>query len=101
MFTTDKDRGPLRSRLAPSFPLYRVPLIVEFDPPDALFESVKAVSARSSSDYGGTVRAIEYWSVVTVRAIATRLPDADRARVGIGARPDVLRARLARIAASR
>ena len=40
--TTDKDAVRFET-LAPSFPLYRVPLIVEFDPPDALFESVKAV----------------------------------------------------------
>jgi tetraacyldisaccharide 4'-kinase len=42
VFTTDKDAVRFEA-LAPSFPLYRVPLIVEFDPPDALFESVKAV----------------------------------------------------------
>ena len=50
VFTTDKDAVRFEA-LAPSFPLYRVPLIVEFDPPDALFESVKAVLgsfARSS-----------------------------------------------------
>lgn len=42
VFTTDKDAVRFTS-LAPSFPLYRVPLVVEFDPPHALFESVKAV----------------------------------------------------------
>ena len=42
VFTTDKDAVRFES-LAPSFPLYRVPLIVEFDPPDPLFESIKAV----------------------------------------------------------
>ena len=38
-------RRPLRqcARGGLPFPLYRVPLIVEFDPPAALFESVKAV----------------------------------------------------------
>jgi tetraacyldisaccharide 4'-kinase len=41
-FTTDKDAVRLES-LTPSFPIYRVPLVVEFDPPAALFESVKAV----------------------------------------------------------
>ena len=61
--------------------------IVEFDPPDC---------AVRVGEGGARVRdAIEYWSVVTVRAIATRLPDGDRARVGIGAGPDVLRARSA------
>ena len=40
--TTDKDAVRFEA-LAPSFPLYRVPLVVEFDPPQALFESVKAV----------------------------------------------------------
>ena len=42
VFTTDKDAVRFEL-LAPSFPLYRVPLVVEFDPPQALFESVKAV----------------------------------------------------------
>lgn len=42
VFTTDKDAVRFESP-APSFPLYRVPLEVEFDPPQALFESVKAV----------------------------------------------------------
>jgi tetraacyldisaccharide 4'-kinase len=42
MFTTDKDAVRFES-LTPSFPIYRVPLIIEFDPPAALFESVKAV----------------------------------------------------------
>jgi tetraacyldisaccharide 4'-kinase len=42
VFTTDKDAVRFES-LAPSFPIYRVPLVVEFDPPAALFESLKAV----------------------------------------------------------
>jgi tetraacyldisaccharide 4'-kinase len=42
VFTTDKDAVRLES-LSPSFPMYRVPLVVEFDPPGALFESVKSV----------------------------------------------------------
>lgn len=42
VFTTDKDAVRFES-LAPAFPLYRVPLQVEFDPADALFASVKAV----------------------------------------------------------
>jgi tetraacyldisaccharide 4'-kinase len=42
VFTTDKDAVRFEA-LAPSFPIYRVPLVVEFDPPSALFESVKAV----------------------------------------------------------
>lgn len=42
VFTTDKDAVRFES-LNPSFPLYRVPLIVEFDPPEPLFESIKAV----------------------------------------------------------
>ncbi len=47
VFTTDKDAVRFE-RLATPFPLYRVPLLVEFDPPAALFESVQAVLARSS-----------------------------------------------------
>ena len=42
VFTTDKDALRFET-LSPSFPLHRLPLIVEFDPPDALFASVKAV----------------------------------------------------------
>lgn len=42
VFTTDKDAVRF-ALLEPPFPLYRVPLEVEFDPPHALFESVKAV----------------------------------------------------------
>ena len=42
VFTTDKDAVRFET-LSPSFPLYRVPLLVEFDPPDALFDSVTAV----------------------------------------------------------
>jgi tetraacyldisaccharide 4'-kinase len=42
VFTTDKDAVRFVT-LSPSFPLYRVPLEVEFDPPHALFDSVKAV----------------------------------------------------------
>jgi tetraacyldisaccharide 4'-kinase len=51
VFTTDKDAVRFES-LGASFPLYRVPLLVEFEPADALFESVTAAlrttSARSS-----------------------------------------------------
>jgi tetraacyldisaccharide 4'-kinase len=41
--TTDKDAVRFESLGELPFPLYRVPLVVAFDPPDALFESVKAV----------------------------------------------------------
>jgi tetraacyldisaccharide 4'-kinase len=46
VFTTDKDAVRFEA-LAPSFPIHRVPLIVEFDPPAALVESVKAVAGSS------------------------------------------------------
>jgi tetraacyldisaccharide 4'-kinase len=42
VFTTSKDAVRFEA-LSPAFPLYHVPLILEFDPPDALFDSVKAV----------------------------------------------------------
>ena len=42
VFTTDKDAVRFES-LTLSFPLYRVPLKVEFDPPEPLFESIDAV----------------------------------------------------------
>ena len=65
-------------------PLYRVPLVVQFDPPDALFQSVIACRHRRAT--AGRVRdAIEYWSVVAVRAVARRLPEAAGERVGRGA----------------
>jgi tetraacyldisaccharide 4'-kinase len=41
VFTTDKDAVRFEA-LTPSFPLYRVPLKVEFDPAEALFASVRA-----------------------------------------------------------
>ena len=40
--TTDKDAVRFEG-MSPSFALYRVPLVVAFDPPDALFAAVKAV----------------------------------------------------------
>ena len=46
VFTTDKDAVRFEA-LAPPFPVYRVPLVVEFDPPEALFDSVKAVVGSS------------------------------------------------------
>jgi len=62
VFTTDKDavrfetllalRSAKREGGSPSFPLYRVPLVVEFDPPDALFQSVKAVIDSSFARSG-------------------------------------------------
>jgi tetraacyldisaccharide 4'-kinase len=48
VFTTDKDAVRFEP-LAASFPLYRVPLIIEFDPPDALVASVKAVLGSASA----------------------------------------------------
>ena len=42
VFTTDKDAVRFQA-LAPSFPLYRVPLHVAFDPAETLLASVKAV----------------------------------------------------------
>lgn len=42
VFTTDKDAVRLES-LSCSFPLYRVPLVVQFDPPDTLFAAVTSV----------------------------------------------------------
>ena len=44
VLTTEKDAVRFES-LSPSFPVHRVALVVEFDPPDALFDSVKAVLA--------------------------------------------------------
>jgi tetraacyldisaccharide 4'-kinase len=51
VFTTDKDAVRFET-LAMPFPLYRVPLLVEFDPPTALFESVKTVLASSFARSG-------------------------------------------------
>lgn len=45
VFTTDKDAVRLEG-LSPSFPLYRVPLVVEFDPRQALLSSVLAAALR-------------------------------------------------------
>jgi tetraacyldisaccharide 4'-kinase len=43
VFTTDKDAVRFESLGELPFPLYRVPLLVEFEPAEALFESVRAV----------------------------------------------------------
>jgi tetraacyldisaccharide 4'-kinase len=42
--TTDKDAVRFEA-LSPALPIYRVPLLVEFDPPEALFDAVKAALA--------------------------------------------------------
>ncbi len=55
VFTTDKDAVRFEA-VAPSFPLYRVPLRIEFDPADALFGSVAAMLAAASSSSGRRVR---------------------------------------------
>jgi tetraacyldisaccharide 4'-kinase len=43
VFTTDKDAVRFEALGRTPFDLYRVPLRVEFDPAEALFESVRAV----------------------------------------------------------
>jgi tetraacyldisaccharide 4'-kinase len=43
VFTTDKDAVRLESIGALPFPVYRVPLVVTFEPAEALFESVRAI----------------------------------------------------------
>lgn len=52
VLTTDKDAVRLEAVERIPFPLYRVPLAVAFDPPDALFESVKAVLGSSFARSG-------------------------------------------------
>jgi tetraacyldisaccharide 4'-kinase len=54
VFTTDKDAVRFES-LAPSFPLYRVPLNLQFDPAETLMASVKAV-LRTSFARSGELR---------------------------------------------
>ncbi len=66
VFTTEKDAVRLEGLSLP-FAAYRVPLVVQFDPPDALFQSVMAVLAVRDT--------IEYWAVVAVQAVARRLPE--------------------------
>jgi tetraacyldisaccharide 4'-kinase len=46
VFTTDKDAVRFEALGALPFPLYRVPLVVAFEPAEALFESVRAVITR-------------------------------------------------------
>lgn len=45
VFTTDKDAVRFEAIGSLPFPLFRVPLLVEFDPPEVIFESVRAVLA--------------------------------------------------------
>ena len=46
VFTTDKDAVRFEAIGALPFPLYRVPLVVTFEPAEALFESVRAVLVK-------------------------------------------------------
>ena len=46
VFTTDKDAVRFEALGALPFPLYRVPLVVTFEPAEALFESVRAVLCK-------------------------------------------------------
>ena len=48
VFTTDKDAVRLEP-LTPRVPIYRVPLVVRFDPPDMLFASVMAAAFAKAS----------------------------------------------------
>ena len=48
VFTTDKDAVRFEALGAMPFPLYRVPLHIQFDPADTLFASIKAVIASGS-----------------------------------------------------
>ena len=48
VFTTDKDAVRLES-FSLSVPLYRVPLVVQFDPPDTLFAAVMSAAAAKAS----------------------------------------------------
>ena len=43
VFTTDKDAVRFEALGPLPFPLYRVPLVVTFEPAEALFESVRAI----------------------------------------------------------
>ena len=43
VFTTDKDAVRFEALGALPFTLYRVPLVVTFEPAEALFESVRAI----------------------------------------------------------
>jgi tetraacyldisaccharide 4'-kinase len=45
VFTTDKDAVRFEALGPLPFPLFRVPLVVAFEPPDVVFESVRAVLA--------------------------------------------------------
>ena len=58
VFTTDKDAVRFEALGALPFPLYRVPLVVTFEPAEALFESVRAVLFKPQAPhlrqgYGG------------------------------------------------
>ena len=58
VFTTDKDAVRFEALGPVPFPLYRVPLVVTFEPAEALFESVRAVFSKPQAPhlrqgYGG------------------------------------------------
>ena len=48
VLTTDKDAVRLESFTSLPCPIHRVPLVVQFDPPDSLFASVMAVAAAGA-----------------------------------------------------
>lgn len=51
VFTTDKDAVRFGALGALPFPLYRVPLVVTFDPAEPLFESVRAVLSEPQASH--------------------------------------------------
>ncbi len=57
VFTTDKDAVRFETLGALPFPLFRVPLRVEFDPADALFDSITAV-LQTASAHSGQLRRV-------------------------------------------
>ena len=61
VLTTDKDAVRFEALGALPFPLYRVPLVVTFEPAEALFESVRAVLFKPQAPphrqgFGGQAR---------------------------------------------
>jgi tetraacyldisaccharide-1-P 4'-kinase len=52
-FTTDKDAVRFEALGVLPFPLYRVPLRVQFDPDDALFASIQAMLSSASAHLSG------------------------------------------------
>lgn len=63
VFTTEKDAVRFEAARPTAFPLYAVPLSVEFDPPGGLFDRIASVLPARSADRGAAFSRTEAYGV--------------------------------------